>query len=139
MIEEIKKEIEEKIKYRKLLINPKNGVKPYGIELKLYKNSLSRYCDFLDILDKYKDKEEKYKNEDINNKEVTDALCMLLSCSLKDAEFETQKEQFHTVYDYIKELEKYKNAWEELYSEKEMPCSIEYMQNLEDKHGIKED
>ena len=26
--------------------------------------------------------------------------------------------------------------WEELYSEREKPCSIEYMQDLEDKYKI---
>ena len=31
---------------------------------------------------------------------------MLLHCSLKDNEFETQKEQFKAVYDYIRGLEK---------------------------------
>lgn len=43
-------------------------------------------------------------NETIN-KEVSDALHMLLHCALKDTEFETQKEQFHIVYDYIEKLE----------------------------------
>lgn len=36
----------------------------------------------------------------------------------------------------ISELDKYKNAWEELYSEREKPCGIEYMQDLEDKYKI---
>lgn len=43
--------------------------------------------------------------EETIDKEVLDALHMLLNCSLKDKEFETQKEQFHIVYDYIKKLE----------------------------------
>ena len=34
--------------------------------------------------------------------------------------------------------EQYKSAWEELYSEKEMPCSIEYMQNIEEKYHLGE-
>lgn len=38
------------------------------------------------------------------NKEVSDALYMLLHCALKDKEFETQKEQFEIVYKYIEEL-----------------------------------
>ena len=38
------------------------------------------------------------------NKEVSDALYMLLHCALKDKEFETQKEQFDIVYKYIEEL-----------------------------------
>jgi len=43
--------------------------------------------------------------EDIDRKEVVDALHMLLHCALKDKEFETQKEQFDIVMNYIKELE----------------------------------
>ena len=39
------------------------------------------------------------------SKEVEDALYMLLHCSLKDTEYETQKEQFKVVYDYIKKLQ----------------------------------
>ena len=39
------------------------------------------------------------------NKEIIDALYMLLHCSLKDTEYETQKEQFKAVYDYICSLE----------------------------------
>jgi hypothetical protein len=31
---------------------------------------------------------------------------------------------------------KYKKMWEELYSENEKPCGIEYMQDLEDKYKI---
>lgn len=38
------------------------------------------------------------------NKEVSDALHMLLHCALKDKEYETQKEQFEIVYKYIEEL-----------------------------------
>ena len=40
------------------------------------------------------------------SEEVSDALHMLLHCSLKDTEYETQKEQFKIVYDYIIDLEK---------------------------------
>lgn len=39
-------------------------------------------------------------------KEVSDSLHMLLHCALKDTEFETQKEQFDLVYNYINELNK---------------------------------
>ena len=42
---------------------------------------------------------------EIKNKEVDDALHMLLHCSLKDYEYKTQKEQFDIIHDYIKELE----------------------------------
>lgn len=44
-------------------------------------------------------------------KEVSDALHVLLHCALKDKEYETQKEQFNFVYDYIFKLE---NNWNEL-------------------------
>ena len=47
--------------------------------------------------------------EETINKEISDALHMLLHCALKDKEFETQKEQFHIIYDYIKELEEENN------------------------------
>lgn len=33
----------------------------------------------------------------LKNKEITDALCLLLHCSLKDTEYDTQKAQFGTV------------------------------------------
>ena len=39
------------------------------------------------------------------NKEIEDALHMLLHCSLKDTEYETQKEQFKIVYNHIEELQ----------------------------------
>lgn len=38
------------------------------------------------------------------DKEVNDALHMLLHCALKDKEFETQKEQFEFIYKHIEEL-----------------------------------
>ena len=40
------------------------------------------------------------------NKEIIDALHMLLHCSLKDTEYETQKKQFKAILDYICSLEK---------------------------------
>lgn len=39
------------------------------------------------------------------NKEVSDALHMLLHCSLKDTEYDTQINQFNIVYKYINKLE----------------------------------
>lgn len=39
------------------------------------------------------------------NKEIEDALCMLLHCSLKDKEYTTQKEQFEYVYKYVEQLQ----------------------------------
>lgn len=41
----------------------------------------------------------------MENKEVSDALHMLLHCALQDKEYTTQKGQFHIVNNYIKELE----------------------------------
>ena len=40
------------------------------------------------------------------NKEVIDALHMLLHCSLKDTEYKTQKKQFRIVKSYINKLER---------------------------------
>lgn len=51
------------------------------------------------------DDEVIIKAEPLKNKEVSDALHMLLHCSLKDKECETQVGQFHIVYNYIQELE----------------------------------
>ena len=42
------------------------------------------------------------------NKEIDDALHMLLHCSLKDTEYETQREQFEFIYKYIENLEEEK-------------------------------
>ena len=53
------------------------------------------------------------------NKEVSDALHMLLHCALKDKDFSTQKAQFHIVYDYIKSLEKLKQKAEKKMEELE--------------------
>ncbi len=52
---------------------------------------------------------EKY----ISEKEIADALYMLLNCSLKDTQCETQKEQFNIIYSYIIELEKHQNVLKE--------------------------
>lgn len=44
---------------------------------------------------------------------------------------------------YIEKIEqerdKYKQAWKELYEEREKPCGIEYMQDLEQKYNIGSD
>ena len=42
----------------------------------------------------------------IKNKEVVDALCLLLHCSLKDKKYETQKQQFDLIYNYIEKIER---------------------------------
>lgn len=42
----------------------------------------------------------------MREKNVDDALHMLLHCALKDKEYDTQREQFYIVHDYIKQLEK---------------------------------
>lgn len=59
MIEEIKKEIEDKIKHLEKLMKPKKGVKPYGLEFETYNNSLLRYKEFIEILDKYEEESTK--------------------------------------------------------------------------------
>lgn len=52
------------------------------------------------------------------NKETEDALCMLLHCSLKDTEYETQVEQYKIVRNYITNLQQenkqLKDNWNEL-------------------------
>ena len=52
------------------------------------------------------------------NKEIEDALHMLLHCSLKDTEYETQVEQYKIVRNYITNLEQenkqLKDNWNEL-------------------------
>jgi len=45
-------------------------------------------------------------SKEIDYKEAEDALCVLLHCSLKDTEYDTQKAQFGTVLSYIERLEK---------------------------------
>lgn len=54
---------------------------------------------------------------EIDDKEVSDALHMLLHCSLKDTEYETQKQQFKIVNAYIKKLEKENEEWQGAYQE----------------------
>ena len=48
------------------------------------------------------------------NKEIEDALHMLLHCSLKDTEYETQREQFEFIYKYIENLEKENQKYKEV-------------------------
>lgn len=57
------------------------------------KNLITRYKEYDNLLG------------EIDNKEVSDALHMLLHCALKDTDFETQKQQFEIVNAYIKQLE----------------------------------
>ncbi len=74
-------------------------------EAKALENLLTRYKDLDSLLG------------EIDNKEVSDALCMLLSCSLKDTRYETQKEQFKIANAYIKKLEKENEEWQRAYQE----------------------
>ena len=48
------------------------------------------------------------------NKEIDDAWHMLLHCSLKDTEYETQREQFEFIYKYIENLEKENQKYKEV-------------------------
>lgn len=59
------------------------------------------------------------------NKEIIDALYMLLHCSLKDTEYETQKEQFKAVYDYICSLEQENKKYKEVFDK--LKKRIDYM------------
>ena len=47
------------------------------------------------------------------NKEIEDALCMLLHCSLKDTEYETQVEQYKIVRNYITNLQQENQKFQE--------------------------
>lgn len=53
------------------------------------------------------------------NKEIEDALHMLLHCSLKDTEYETQREQFEFIYKYIENLEEENQELKKQLEEKE--------------------
>lgn len=57
------------------------------------------------------------EEKETDSKEVSDALHMLLHCSLKDTEYETQKQQFEIVNAYIKQLEKENEEWQRAYQE----------------------
>lgn len=60
-------------------------------------------------------KENDIIYEEVDSKEVNDALHMLLHCSLKDTEYETQKEQFELIDYYIKQLEEENIHWKAQY------------------------
>ena len=53
------------------------------------------------------------------NKEIEDALHTLLHCSLKDTEYETQREQFEFIYKYIENLEEENQELKKQLEEKE--------------------
>ena len=63
------------------------------------------------------------------NKEVIDALSMLLHCALKDTTYETQKEQFNFVITYIEDLEKKLDKAIEMLLEYHMPCEMNDFMN----------
>lgn len=71
------------------------------------KNDKKNWNIILNLIERQEQTIEGYKQltEKIDNKEVSDALHMLLHCSLKDTEYETQKEQFEIVNSYINQLE----------------------------------
>ena len=64
----------------------------------------------------------KERTLEIDNKEVSDALHMLLHCSLKDIEYQTQKQQFQIVNAYIKQLEEENQSKQKAYDD----CYCEY-------------
>ena len=67
------------------------------------------------------------------NKEIEDALHMLLHCSLKDTEYETQREQFEFIYKYIENLEEEN---QELHNK--IDKAIEYIESKEYEYGDEE-
>lgn len=68
----------------------------------------------------------------IKNKEITDALCLLLHCSLKDKEYETQKQQFDLIYKYIETLEKHLEFYEKHGSYKERIAELKRQNEIKD-------
>ena len=56
------------------------------------------------------------------NKEISDSLHFLLHCSLNDARFETQREQFEFIYKYIENLVK---------ENQELQKQLEYLRSRE--------
>lgn len=89
-MEEDIKILEEYIEWVK-----KEGIEVCGMEKELLalENLLTRYKQLDSLIG------------EIDNKEVNDALHMLLHCALKNTEYETQKQQFQIVNAYIKQLE----------------------------------
>lgn len=79
-------------------------------------DSLGEYVQALEnLLTRYKQLDSLIG--EIDNKEVNDALHMLLHCALKNTEYETQKQQFQIVNAYIKQLEEEnKNCKKEYHS-----------------------
>ena len=70
----------------------------------------------------------------IKNKEVVDALRLLLHCLLKDKKYETQKEQFNVVYDYIEKLEKHIEFYEKHGSYKEKINEMQRQIDIKDAY-----
>jgi len=57
-------------------------------------------------IEELQSRQDNLKDIAIDGKETADALQVLLHCALKDKQFETQKEQFYIVKNYIKQLER---------------------------------
>lgn len=86
-IEEDIKILEENLKNGTIYVNCGNSID------KALENLLTRYKQLDSLIG------------ETDNKEVNDALHMLLHCALKTTEYETQKQQFQIVNAYIKQLE----------------------------------
>ena len=86
-IEEDIKILEENLKNGTIYVNCGNSID------KALENVLARYKQLDSLIG------------EIDNKEVNDALHMLLHWALKNTEYETQKQQFQIVNAYIKQLE----------------------------------
>lgn len=135
-IKEDIKILEENLKNDTIYVNCGNSID------KALENLLTRYKQLDSLIG------------EIDNKEVNDALHMLLHCALKNTEYETQKQQFQIVNAYIKQLEEenkaleeekeqYKNDYFNLYEQNKqyIHCSkieelAEKIHNELDKNGI---
>lgn len=117
MIEEIKKEISNLTTFN-------------GGHNRMY------ISDLFKILDKYKDKEKDYLiiDKKMFRTKLNNELC-------NDYEPDCEDYWLAGLEDRANEGEKYKNAWEELREDNQLPIPFiellsELMQNLEEKYGI---
>ena len=112
-IEEDIKICEEKIKFLNKKYADEHGEDYYpAITVSTTFNARTLLA-FENLLTRYKQLDSLIG--EIDNKEVNDALHMLLHCTLKNTEYETQKQQFQIVNAYIKQLEEENNNMSEKY------------------------
>ena len=91
------------------------------------------------LIARYKELEDKFSYyKEIDSKEASDALHMLLHCALKDKKYETQKEQFEIVMAYIKELEKENQSYKDYYGTPPCYDNANYISKSKVKEKIEE-